>query len=313
FGIVTVQIYHYYRKYPGDTLWLKALVASVWSVLLGHSIAVAVGVYTISVLNFRQPLFNSRFPLGLASSILFSAFLAPITLVQSPMQLLSFDDTATALSFRGFFAYRIHVVSKRRFVPAFIWLLCFVRFIGSFSLGAYAIKRGDSLQTIVADFAWPIQRGIASEAGLDTAIALTMCYYLRREKSIAITRTTLLLNRLMKYTIETGALRSLATLTVVICYATVPANMVWFAVFLIAAEVYANALLANLNARKPHRNNDEKDYGLPRLTVLPDFEARNSRLQRSPARRSKDDPDPVTPDYATDGISLTPSVSTAFA
>ncbi|KAH7907137.1 hypothetical protein BJ138DRAFT_1215573 [Hygrophoropsis aurantiaca] len=297
FGIVTVQTYHYYHKYPGDSLWLKILVASVWSLLLGHSIAVAIGLYTISVLNSGQfptaTVFNSRVPLGLASSILISAFIAPIA--------------------QGFFVYRVHVISKHRVIPALFCLVCLWQLVGNFGLGSYAIKYNDSLQHLMADFAWLIQGSIILGAVCDTLVAVMMCYYLRREKSIAITRTALILNRLMKYTIETGVLTSLTNLTVVICYVTIPTSLVWLAVFLIRAEVYANALLANLNARNPHPKNDKNEYASQRLAFLANIESRNSRLQRNLARldprHSKDVPDLVIPDYATDGISLTPSAS----
>ncbi|KAH7907143.1 hypothetical protein BJ138DRAFT_1160842 [Hygrophoropsis aurantiaca] len=119
FGIVTVQTYHYYRKYPGDPLGLKILVrhllnyrffrqvASVWSLLLGHSIAVATGVFTISVMKLGQlsdeALATFPFPVGLLSSIMFSTILPPIV--------------------QGYFAYRIYVISKNTYyIPALIWL-----------------------------------------------------------------------------------------------------------------------------------------------------------------------------------------------
>ncbi|KAH7907136.1 hypothetical protein BJ138DRAFT_533211 [Hygrophoropsis aurantiaca] len=211
--------------------------------------------------------------------------------------------------------YRIHVISKHRIIPALFWLVCLAQLAASFGLGSYGIKYHDSLQHVLADFAWLIQGGIILGAVCDTLVAAMMCYYLRREKSIAITRTALLLNRLMKYTIETGVLTSLTNLIIVICYLTMPTNMIWLSVFLILAEVYANALLANLNARQPHPNNDKNVYALRRLAIPANIDARNSRFQRSPVRlephHSKDATDPVIPDYATDGISLTPSASTA--
>ncbi|KAH7907140.1 hypothetical protein BJ138DRAFT_533857 [Hygrophoropsis aurantiaca] len=313
FGIVTVQTYQYYRKYPGDSLWLNGLVAFVWALLLGHSIAVAIGVYTISVLKFGQlsseTLTTFPLPLGLASSILFSAFIAPVS--------------------QGFFAYRIHVISRRGYIPALFWAVSFVRLVGGMGLGAYVIKNNDSVQHVLAKFAWIIEAAVVSGAACDTMIALTMCYYLKRERSIALTRTAQILNRLMKYTIETGALTrclilkpnvrfadvrlSLAGLAILIFYLTT-VNLTWFGVYLLLAEVYRNALLANLNARKPHPIDDKEDYGLRRLTFLANIQARNSNLQRGLAHElpysSKDGTGPATPEYARDGVPLTPSTPT---
>ncbi|KAH7907141.1 hypothetical protein BJ138DRAFT_1116941 [Hygrophoropsis aurantiaca] len=249
FGIVTVQTYQYYRKYPGDSLGLKILVASVWSLLLGHSIAVATGVFAISVMKFGQlsaeTLATFPFPVGLPSSIMFSTFLAPI--VQSS-------------SIQGYFAYRIRVISKHTYIPALFWL--------------------DSLPHMLTEYAWLIEGVVVLEAVCDTLIALTMSYYLKRERSSALARTAQILSCLIKYTIETGALTSLTGLTVVICYMTLT-NLVWFGVYLLLEEVYANALVSQFQ------------HHLPRLEP----------------HHSKDAADPVISDYATDGISPTPSVS----
>ncbi|KAH7907142.1 hypothetical protein BJ138DRAFT_1116942 [Hygrophoropsis aurantiaca] len=295
FGIVTVQTYRYYRKYTGDFLGLKVMVASVWILLLGHLISAAIGVYTIAVLNFGQisveDLVTLPMPMGFASSILFSALPAPIT--------------------QGYFAYRIHVISKRIYIPALSWLVSLMRLIGSFAIGSHVIKNKNSLQTVLAEFPWLVEGIFMLGAVGDTLIALTMCYYLKHERSSALAPTAKILNRLMRYTIETGSLTSVVGLTVVICFKTMD-NLAWFGMYLIVAEVYANTLLANLNARKPHPNNDEKDHGSPHLTFLANIEARNSRFERGlarlgPQRSSKDGTGSGTPDYTRDGMSLTPS------
>ncbi|KAH7912350.1 hypothetical protein BJ138DRAFT_798272 [Hygrophoropsis aurantiaca] len=298
FGIVTVQTYHYYRKYPGDPLGLKVLVASIWFILVGHSITVAIGLYTVSVVKFGETAAEAlaSFPLGFSSSVLFSGLVPPMA--------------------QGYFVYRIHVISKRTYISTFFWVVCFVRLVADLGMAVYAIKDRGSSHNLLHEFAWLIKAILLLGAVSDTLITLTMCYYLKRERFTALERTVRTLDRLMKYTIETGVFTSLTGLTVAICYWKVD-NMAWFGVYLILAEVYANALLANLNARKSHSNTDEKDHVSRRLDFLANLQARNSSFQRDLYRLESHHSSKVVADLGSGAktsdqasrMSLAPSVS----
>ncbi|KAH7906764.1 hypothetical protein BJ138DRAFT_1129665 [Hygrophoropsis aurantiaca] len=297
-GIVTVQTYYYYRKYPNDSLSLKALVATVWFMLLGHCISVAAGMYTVSVAEFGKLSAESLspYPNGFASSFIFTGFLVTIT--------------------QGYFIYHIRVVSKRLYIPVLYWTTCLVRVIGDMTIGIFLIKHRQSFHYIAENYSSPVQGIFVFGTLSDLLIAVTMCHYLKRRKSSALGRTVKLLDRLMKYTIETGVLTGLTGIILLVCNAAMKQNFIWFGMYLFLAEVYANALLANLNAREAHNNKvDNNVTVLRRLEFLPNNQRSNPNhlhdiLQVQSRRPSKDitdlENDAASPYYTNGEMPLEP-------
>ncbi|KDR68058.1 hypothetical protein GALMADRAFT_257313 [Galerina marginata CBS 339.88] len=74
--------------------------------------------------------------------------------------------------------------------------------------------------------------------------------------------TTAFLNRLMRWTLQTGLITSMTSVTVIICFQAM-SNMVWFGLYIILAKLYSISLLVSLNARhrlgKHNRDVDEDD------------------------------------------------------
>ncbi|KAH7922195.1 hypothetical protein BV22DRAFT_1131639 [Leucogyrophana mollusca] len=247
FGFVTVQTYHYYRKYPGDLTWLRLMVAFVWFFEIAHSISVVIGMYDISVTRFGQQSAEtlSPAPSGFAWSILFGGFFPLVV--------------------QGFFIHRVHVFSKKIYLPMFCWTVCLLRFSGTIGAAIYVIASHSSFRRLEKEMGWAISAVLIMGVANDVIVAGSMCYYLKREKA-SVDSTIKLLDRLVAYTIETGLLTSLTTLTSFVCFQSMSANYAWFAVYLFNAEVYANALLANLNARKMHSVVDQTLVDLARIT-----------------------------------------------
>ncbi|KAH7912351.1 hypothetical protein BJ138DRAFT_1112387 [Hygrophoropsis aurantiaca] len=242
FGIVSIQVYHYYRKYTGDSVWLKSLVACVWCFELAHSITVAAGMYTTSVTNFGKATAETLDPLppGFLWSVLCGGFIGPVV--------------------QAFFAHRVYIFSKQIYLPMLYWTTCFLRLVGTLFTSIYIIRSQSSLQDVAQTFGWLIKTILVVSAVSDTLVAISMCYYLKRERSLAIGRTAKLLDRLMTYTIETGVFTSWTEITILICFMKEKTNLAWFGVYLILAEVYANALMANLNARRNRSTLDDAMY-----------------------------------------------------
>ncbi|KAH7918075.1 hypothetical protein BV22DRAFT_1041994 [Leucogyrophana mollusca] len=249
FGIVTVQTYHYYCRYTADSLWMKCFVASIWLVEAAHSISVAYSMYETSVTQFGQKSAESLnpFPAGFALSILFSGFLGPLV--------------------QAFFAHRVHVFSKQIYIPILCWTLSALRLLGSIVGAGYALKT-TSLQEFGDTFSWLITVLLVMGAVNDTIIAGSLCYYLRRERAFALGRTAKLLDQLIAYTIETGVITSLTAVTIFICFKTMPNNLSWFGMYLFFGEVFANVLLASLNARRVHPDSGQTVISLTRTYLV---------------------------------------------
>lgn len=92
FGVETMQAYIYYGRFPDDCLYMKILVAMVWTLELGHVISTGHSLYAVSVSAFGHPERFVRAPNSMAVALLLSGVI--IACVQ------------------GFFAARIYRFSR---------------------------------------------------------------------------------------------------------------------------------------------------------------------------------------------------------
>ncbi|KAH7922194.1 hypothetical protein BV22DRAFT_1197619 [Leucogyrophana mollusca] len=313
FGFVTVQTYHYYRKYSGDSTWLRLMVAFVWFFVIAHSISVVTGMYDVSVTRFGQQSAEtlSPAPPGFAWSILFAGFLPS--------------------GVQGFFTYRVYIFSKQIYIPVFCWTICFLRFLGTVAVAVDVIAHHSSFQRLEKEMGWVISAVLIMGVANDVAVTGSMCYYLKREKA-SVNSTIKILDRLIAYTIggsrnalmhtnvltvaardwppyevaipalsfaEPGIISSivisLTSLATFFCFKLMT-NYAWFAIYLFSAEVNANALLANLNARKVHSAVDQTLVDLSRITYSGSTGASRTAVdlssqqpQHTPPSISKDD------------------------
>ncbi|KAH7922199.1 hypothetical protein BV22DRAFT_676277 [Leucogyrophana mollusca] len=214
FGIGTVQTFHYYRGYPHDSLWLKSFIAVVWLCELGHTISVAWGTYTVTVTRFGDlsGVTLDPLPLGFAWSILFSGLLGPLV--------------------QGFFAHRVHVFSKKIYIPLVCWAASLLRLSGSLVAVVKAVKQ-PSLQSYGESNGWLIMLLLVVGAFVDITVAASLCYFLGRERPFAIGRTVRMLDQLMAYTIETGLVTSLTAVTILVCLKTMPNNREYYSFHLL--------------------------------------------------------------------------------
>ncbi|KAL4250054.1 hypothetical protein ABKN59_004920 [Abortiporus biennis] len=99
------------------------------------------------------------------------------------------------------------------------------------------------------DIKWLFITGFVGLAVTDTAMAIILCYLLRQMKN-GVRRTSFLIDTLMRFTVQTGALTSVCGICVPITYATMPNNFVFVGFYLLLPKLYHNALLVSLNARE---------------------------------------------------------------
>ncbi|KAF4600477.1 hypothetical protein EYR38_005106 [Pleurotus pulmonarius] len=109
FGVYTVQLYLYYSHFPKDRWQLKALVACVSALELGHVISVLHYLYTISITWYDHPerLFIHT-PIGISIETLLGGYIACIVQV-------FFTDRARRLTGAWRTAYFCNLLSLARF------------------------------------------------------------------------------------------------------------------------------------------------------------------------------------------------------
>ncbi|KAJ6564711.1 hypothetical protein B0H19DRAFT_1026338 [Mycena capillaripes] len=227
-GVFTVQVWLYFQRYRGDPWGLKFLVGLTWGLDFAHTIAVCHTLYTITVTQYGKPEFLILPPLSLSFAILMSGFIGPLE--------------------QGWFTYRLFKLMKTPALPLVCAILALTRFGGivglsvlglsAYPLPEYAVRAGPLIETVV----------IVS-AVLDTILVTSLCYQLsswRLDRSRVMQKVV---NQIITWTIETGALTIVGALGLLIAFLTMKNNFVYIGFFVVIPKQFSNSLLLSLNAR----------------------------------------------------------------
>ncbi|KAF7973570.1 hypothetical protein HWV62_14842 [Athelia sp. TMB] len=228
-GIVTVQSFVYIKLYPTDQIHTKFIVASVWLLDSCHTIFVCASIWDYLIAHFGDHRRIDIIPASLALTIAFTAILTFIV--------------------HAFFAHRIFKLSKRNYyimIP--VALLAGLRLIAACVTTAEMIILGN-FPAFVAHFKWVFTIGLALSSAVDILIAIFLCYSLQNSRS-ASSSMDHVINLLILYTFENGALTCAATIVSMLCWLIMPSNRVFLGIHFVIVKIYANSLLATLNSRK---------------------------------------------------------------
>ncbi|KDR74781.1 hypothetical protein GALMADRAFT_280165 [Galerina marginata CBS 339.88] len=251
FGISTTQAYIYFSHFHKDRFYLKTLVVLVWSWELAHYVCLFYSFYFFAVVGYGNPNFLLNAPTAFNVAIGISGVIS--TLVQT------------------FFADRIRVLSEKLFIPVVCWTLSLVRLGTAFLTMSEAIKT-PAVIPFAVEWKWLVVLTLAVGLAVDVTIAVSLSYYLKTKNKKLNPRTSFVVDRVTRWTIETGLLTSLTALAVLICYVTMPRNFIWLGFYQVMARVYSNSLLASLNGRRILRKSAEPDFnsGYSRITRFGD-------------------------------------------
>ncbi|KAI0791270.1 hypothetical protein C8Q75DRAFT_805621 [Abortiporus biennis] len=231
FGVACVQAFTYFmHNMKKDSMFLRSMVAFLWILDFVDLIFIAHFVYFYAITNYSNP----------------------AGLLDYPWSGPSFN-IATNLNdvlVRGILIYRIWKVSNSRYVAVGLW-------IANLTVSAFSLASALRVE-IVHDLAklnsvsWLFYVVYAGIAILDTVIAVALCVILWKKKT-GFRRTDTQINMLMRYSIHTGALTSVASIGVLITYAAMPHNYVYIGIYVALPKLYLNAILAMLNGRNAVR------------------------------------------------------------
>ncbi|KAE9397224.1 hypothetical protein BT96DRAFT_1020918 [Gymnopus androsaceus JB14] len=233
FGATCIQTYLYFERYPKDNRLIKALVTAVWLLELCHTIAICHAVYTMTITWYGDSELLSVAPASLDVSILLSGFIGPLE--------------------QAWFIRRLYIFSKNIWLTALCCILSFARCLGSVGYAAVALQLWKVQRATILDFElqywWILTCIVVLGAVNDVLLACSLAWYLKKRKEHVLARVARLLDRLIFWAVETSAITSFATLSMMICFFAMPTNFVYIGIYLCLAKLYANALLASLNGR----------------------------------------------------------------
>lgn len=252
-GITTMQTIFYYSTYPDDIITLKVIVAVIWILdalslaFFGHSL------YTYLIANYANPL----------------------ALLASPWSLIweHLPSACVALLVHFFLIHRAYSLNNK-LAPLAIFLLMVSLLAFSMAIVSIVIGMKHINDFKASEVKWVFIVPEVTTAFVDIAVAAAICLQLRKTDT-GFRKTTKMINVLSAYTIGSGALTSLITITTMILYFVSPDSMLLFVIYPVSAKAYANALLASLNCRQVAR-----DSGIDSTIDFADQQWRSSALAR---------------------------------
>ncbi|KAH8828600.1 hypothetical protein DL96DRAFT_1011915 [Flagelloscypha sp. PMI_526] len=227
-GMVTIQAYYYYSRFPDDSKFLKWIVLAVWVSELAQTSTHLHVLYTLTVSHYGHPIAIVEPPKSLLSTVAIGGF--SVALVQ------------------GFLAFRVYRFIKILPLALLCWILTVLRFVGCLAITANGIPM-TSLEDITVKWGWLLI--VVHMIGLANDVLVTggLCFSLVRSKRQARTKMKGAIDKLIVWSLETGLITVLCSLLVVILFFTKRHNYVWIAIYSLSAKLYSNSLLAILNGR----------------------------------------------------------------
>jgi len=171
-----------------------------------------------------------------------------------------------------YFAHKIYKSSgKNWWITAPIVLLAFLRLLAA-SVSTTEMLLLKQYSAFTKPYpGWVFTTGLTLSAAVDVFITASLCYFLQKmRRRTASTLMANVVNTITLYTLENGLLTCVATGASLICWLTMPRNLVFMGLHFIIGKLYANSLLISLNTRKElteMRWNSEWDRTAPMLTA----------------------------------------------
>ncbi|KAI6040416.1 hypothetical protein EDC04DRAFT_2894152 [Pisolithus marmoratus] len=234
YGCALVQTHVYYKLFPKDNWRFKALVAFEMVFQTVQLILLFLGVWETVMTLYSQDQMSTVLIDILIIGMIFGG--------------------PSAFCVQAFFIFRLYSFSQRKPLPILCSILITVQLAFTLTIGAASSE-------VVALQKWQgfIVSALFVSICADTIIATSMSYYLRGSRT-GFHETSRLIDRMVLYVLGEIHLPlntislvesspSITALLAGITFYVIPNTYVWLAFGVLEAGLYANSLLAALNAR----------------------------------------------------------------
>ncbi|KIK80895.1 hypothetical protein PAXRUDRAFT_833247 [Paxillus rubicundulus Ve08.2h10] len=228
YGIFCMQTFHYARNYTEDRLFLKWVVAFLWILETVH---LAFSIHFIEyylIMNFDNP-----------PALEYSIWSLGATFLVGYLGVWIVNLC---------FVWRIWKLSRQNGTCIFLIILTTIRTAIDLANCVFSFIHTSIPEFLSMSFPTMLA-GWVLAAIADSLIAIVLCYHLRKCRS-GMRRTEHIINRLLLYTINTGALAALFAIITMILYLALAGSLVFCGFDQIQSKLYGISLLASLNSRK---------------------------------------------------------------
>ncbi|KAM5540773.1 hypothetical protein V8D89_005417 [Ganoderma adspersum] len=233
YGITILQAYIYFRSSKKDSRGMRSFVALLF-ILDTISLALAVSaLFEYVVADFGEIWLLLKMPLSLVYENVVTYFIAALT--------------------QCFFAHRLWAMSKHNIaLVGGIIVLSFSALGPGLVLCVFEYQKPDNIA--IASVEIRVLAGISTglEAVCDIVILIALSYYLHSKRT-GFKRTDSVINRLIMYAVNRGALTAICKVCLNITFVAFPGHFFHLPFALLAGKLYCNTLLATLNAQKALR------------------------------------------------------------
>ncbi|KAJ7122401.1 hypothetical protein C8R44DRAFT_876699 [Mycena epipterygia] len=205
FGVTTAQVYIYHRQdFTEDSRKLKYLVTFVWLCEVAHAVCIGATLYEQTVSDYGHPERLVLMPLVFTLAFLFSG--------------------AVGVCVQGFSSLRIYRLTKSSYISVFTVILEFLRVAFTVMAVVYGSQRNLTVTSYDSRAAWVLYANWVVSAVNDLVIATTLVWWFHQQRAIV---TNALLDKLIKWTIETGVVTSAATSLSLVLFITMKKGCRW--------------------------------------------------------------------------------------
>ncbi|KAH6912971.1 hypothetical protein BKA70DRAFT_781682 [Coprinopsis sp. MPI-PUGE-AT-0042] len=230
FGVMSAQVFSYYRTFPHDRAAYKWLVATLWFLELLDQIFVGYSVYyyAISRQGNLKVLFLEDVVWPLVAQVVVGNLVGTLVKICFALRVWRFSHHNLWIT-----------------VPIFGFILVQLGCAVAYCVRAFQLKKLLFAEKL---------RGVASIAlgsgmATDALIALALCILLHQLRT-GFKRSDSLINTLIIYAVNTGAVTGVVSLVTLLVYNILPRSFYFMAFYFILHKLYAISLLCALNTRK---------------------------------------------------------------
>ncbi|KAH9917673.1 uncharacterized protein BXZ73DRAFT_105495 [Epithele typhae] len=231
YGLTTLQTFIYFQTYPNDKKMLKWMVGLVWLLESVHTVFCIQFMYSYLIDGFANPLVFLVIEKGVGVTIAMSS--------------------SVALIVQGYYTWRVYIMSGRKFIWAIIigfFVLTRIGFGTACTILIYKYPNWFVIRSLNVVLAC-VSGALGSAALVDLLVALSLTYFLKRRTDKHYKASQSIVNKILMFTLNTGAITGTASLICVILFSTNKTSLVFLGLVEIETKLYANSLLGSLNAR----------------------------------------------------------------
>ncbi|KAH9485983.1 hypothetical protein JR316_0000045 [Psilocybe cubensis] len=230
-GLVTAQAVAYFKRYPKDFRFLKLMSLNRFLDFL-HTIFVSIALWDHLIVHFGDVSRIDFIPWSLGATVALTGILTIFVHI--------------------FFVHRIYLLSHGNFFVVIPMAMLSALRLSLAFLTTIKMIQIQSLSRFTHLWKWSFTFGLSLCSILDMLFAGLLCFFLRQNQKKNSSMNNII-NSLMLYTFETGMVNCAASIATLICWVTMKDNLIFLGIHFAIGKLYANSVMATLNARKDLR------------------------------------------------------------